>query len=222
MITDADKEAFFQGYLTAALWSSTDTLPGDEDGQPVELDQYEWADGEAEKLRPDCLDFIQEHELTLECYAALRKFSGGNVWEYVGHDFWLTRNGHGVGFWDRDCGPYGDALTAAVGHGTPYSTVDLYFDDNHEVCCDSHPKAYAVEYRSMHDAHHYHLYYATLEAAKRAAALVSSGEYSEACRESIGCADIDYRKPPVYFYPAPEDLHVIYTVNASDVPDVHV
>jgi len=23
----------------------------------------------------------------------------------AGHDFWLTRNGHGTGFWDRDCYP---------------------------------------------------------------------------------------------------------------------
>ena len=32
----------------------------------------------------------------------------------VGHDLWLTRNGHGVGFWDRGLGDYGTALTEAA------------------------------------------------------------------------------------------------------------
>lgn len=30
-------------------------------------------------------------------------------WKQVGHDLWLTRNGHGVGFWDRE-EIYGDGL----------------------------------------------------------------------------------------------------------------
>ena len=32
--------------------------------------------------------------------------------EQIGHDLWLTRNGHGVGFWDRGLGAQGDSLTA--------------------------------------------------------------------------------------------------------------
>jgi hypothetical protein len=28
-------------------------------------------------------------------------------WSQAGHDLWLTRNGHGVGFWDRDDSTYG-------------------------------------------------------------------------------------------------------------------
>ena len=31
--------------------------------------------------------------------------------EQIGHDFWLTRNHHGAGFWDRDLGEVGDKLT---------------------------------------------------------------------------------------------------------------
>ena len=31
-----------------------------------------------------------------------------------GHDFWLTRNGHGAGFWDRGYGALGDKLTDAA------------------------------------------------------------------------------------------------------------
>lgn len=39
----------------------------------------------------DCLAFFS----CIECY-----LSPENILQ-AGHDFWLTRNGHGVGFWDR-------------------------------------------------------------------------------------------------------------------------
>lgn len=29
----------------------------------------------------------------------------------IGHDFWLTRNGHGAGFWDRNLDELGDKVT---------------------------------------------------------------------------------------------------------------
>ena len=32
----------------------------------------------------------------------------------AGHDFALTRNGHGAGFWDHDAGEAGDALTESA------------------------------------------------------------------------------------------------------------
>lgn len=32
----------------------------------------------------------------------------------IGHDLWLTRNGHGAGFWDRGLGQLGDSLTTAA------------------------------------------------------------------------------------------------------------
>lgn len=32
----------------------------------------------------------------------------------MGHNFWLSRNGHGAGFWDRGWGDVGDALHAAA------------------------------------------------------------------------------------------------------------
>lgn len=35
-------------------------------------------------------------------------------WEQLGHDLWLTRNGHGVGFWDRGLGELGSDLTKAA------------------------------------------------------------------------------------------------------------
>jgi hypothetical protein len=50
--------------------------------------------------------------------------------EQAGSDFWLTRVGHGAGFWDRGLGAYGDVLTAACGHGTPYGNLDPVIGDD--------------------------------------------------------------------------------------------
>jgi hypothetical protein len=48
----------------------------------------------------------------------------------VGQDFWLTRNGHGTGFWDRGLGTIGDRLTAAA---KAYGPFDLYVGDDSGV-----------------------------------------------------------------------------------------
>lgn len=44
----------------------------------------------------ECLAFF----VYAECY-----LSDDNI-EQAGHDFWLSRNGHGTGFWDRDSDYY--------------------------------------------------------------------------------------------------------------------
>lgn len=46
--------------------------------------------------------------------------SQGYPESYAGHDFWLTRSGHGAGYWDRGLGELGDRLTeAAKAMGSP-------------------------------------------------------------------------------------------------------
>lgn len=126
-ITEQQIQSFIEGYLTAALWSSTDTL----NGEDVNLDDFEWADGEAEKLNGDCRDFIAANAVDLWAYPDhYTPSSGFDVWECMGHDFWLTRNGHGAGFWDRGLGELGDRLTAA---SKVYGGVDLYLGEDELV-----------------------------------------------------------------------------------------
>lgn len=122
---------FVNGYMTAALWSSSSTMPGDEDGQPVELEDFEWGDGEPLKRARECAAFFRAARPLLEQYAERREVPyGESVWDYAGHDFWLTRCGHGVGFWDRGLGELGDQLTALCkGHGD----VCLYLGDDEKV-----------------------------------------------------------------------------------------
>lgn len=54
--------------------------------------------------------------------------------EQIGHDFILTANGHGAGFWDRDYRPRPkavlDALTAIV---RPYGEIAAYVSDAGQI-----------------------------------------------------------------------------------------
>jgi hypothetical protein len=48
----------------------------------------------------------------------------------IGHDLWLTRNGHGVGFWDRGLGDRGDTLSEIC---RAMGEVDTYVGDDDEL-----------------------------------------------------------------------------------------
>ena len=52
----------------------------------------------------------------------------GDEWDYAAHDFILTRNHHGAGFWDGDWhAPWGDRLTE-LAHTFPQ--LESYLDDD--------------------------------------------------------------------------------------------
>src|SRR4051812_29933619 len=98
----SDLDDFFKHYLVCALWSSMDESTP-EGGQPMDAtyDLDSFAPVVLVNLKRECQDFI---EANLEDLADLSA-------EQAGHDFWLTRNGHGAGFWDRGLGAVGERLT---------------------------------------------------------------------------------------------------------------
>lgn len=51
-------------------------------------------------------------------------------WVQVGHDLWLTRNGHGTGFWDRPeaYGESGASLLTAIAEAM--GEVEVEFEDD--------------------------------------------------------------------------------------------
>lgn len=111
-------EAFLDGYFTCALWSSTDNSD-ESGGRPLE-ENYEPDDIEAECFATqvaECLSFFSDNRETW-----------GDDWsdETAGHDFWLTRNRHGAGFWDRG-EDQGDKLTEAA-HA--YGESDIIVTDD--------------------------------------------------------------------------------------------
>jgi hypothetical protein len=55
---------------------------------------------------------------------------GNYSWEQMGHDIWFTRNGHGVGFWDRGLGDLGEGLTKIA---ESMGEVSVFINDREEL-----------------------------------------------------------------------------------------
>ena len=108
-------DLFTQAYIECALWASTD-----EDGEPLE-GLYSVDD-----LSPDAL-----REMTEDCAAfqetEAEHLAGGSS-ERAGHDFWLTRNRHGAGFWDGDWSE--PAATKLTESAHAYGSCHLYVGDD--------------------------------------------------------------------------------------------
>jgi hypothetical protein len=118
-MTDTSLDIFTAAYIDAALWSSTD-----DQGNPLDSGEHELATATRNAMIADCARFQQKCALLLQS-ATDADASYGD--EYAGHDFWLTRCGHGAGFWGRGLGSIGDQLTNAA-HA--YGDVDLYIGDD--------------------------------------------------------------------------------------------
>lgn len=78
------------------------------------------------KARSDCQAFIEQAQKI-----ALDYPSSGLLmtWDAFGHDFWLTRNHHGVGFWDRGLGDLGDRLTT-LAQSKAFNDAEAYLGDD--------------------------------------------------------------------------------------------
>ena len=110
---------YMTDYLVCVLWSSTD-----DDGNPLD-DNY----GVEDINTSD----VMQHEKQLEDFieANWDDISEADLdLEQVAHDFWLTRNGHGTGFWDRGLGEVGERLSAAA---KVYGSSDAYVGDDGKV-----------------------------------------------------------------------------------------
>lgn len=106
-----DLEAMLQAYLDTALWSSAD-----EDGDPLDrtYDAEDLTPAFVEDSRADCEAFVRDNAADLA--------ASGLSADQIGHNFWLTREGHGAGFWDLGLGDVGDRLTESA---RAYGSVDL-------------------------------------------------------------------------------------------------
>ena len=120
-------DKFTRAYIEAALWSTRNESSFDSEGHLKKgCAEFLDADFSAEDFTPkaltrivaDCLMFQAENP-TPE-YLSDPRYSDE---EKAGHDFWLTRNHHGAGFWDRGLGEVGEKLTRAA-HA--YGEVDIY------------------------------------------------------------------------------------------------
>jgi len=107
---DISKDAFLRAYFECALWSSWDQSD-ESGGDPMDYnyDVSDIADESVTAMIADCEDFQSVNAELLQ-----RFYDAGISAESAGHDFWLTRNGHGAGFWDRGLGELGESLSDAA------------------------------------------------------------------------------------------------------------
>lgn len=83
------------------------------DAMPTDLDSA-LADGDREKITAQAKEFLQANAADIEAYAARRGgYDHDDALDSAAYDFALTRNGAGVGFWDRDMGALGERLSEA-------------------------------------------------------------------------------------------------------------
>ena len=123
-------EQFINGYITAALWSSM----GD-DGEPLDATHAleDLAQETRGAMESDCRKFFEQCNDDLWEYKEKRAIpidAEYTASDCAGHDFWLTRCGHGAGFWDRGIGETGNRLTDAA---EKFGNVDLYVGDDGKV-----------------------------------------------------------------------------------------
>jgi hypothetical protein len=100
---EREQEAFLQAYITAALWSSTN-----DEGEPLDA----WHDADdltpdaLAKVKLDCSKFYLTYRRVIqgEGCPMVERWDGASEGQRkavkAAHDFWFTRNGYGVGFWD--------------------------------------------------------------------------------------------------------------------------
>lgn len=99
-------DAFTRAYIEAMFW--TDCGPDSE--ELADATFAELAPAALDGIKADCAAWQQENATLL---SQAYETPGYGDETQAGHDYWLTRNGHGVGFWDRDIGALGDQLSAA-------------------------------------------------------------------------------------------------------------
>ena len=116
-------DEFTHAYLNAALWAETDS-----DGNPLDtmFDLDTIGDELASAAARDCAEFQSHNETGL---AAAYEVPGYTP-QSAGHDLWLTRNGHGAGFWDRGLGEIGEALSDSARR---MGSFDLYIGDDGQL-----------------------------------------------------------------------------------------
>ena len=92
--TPVGLDEFTRGYFEAVEWLLDDG---------VNRDKIKGFSRDAVKRgAADCAQFQRDNAARLAVY----RHATGRSYTHAGHDFYLSRNGHGTGFWDRVVQPW--------------------------------------------------------------------------------------------------------------------
>lgn len=122
---------FTKSYLTCALWTSTD------DNEESYLDNNfqieDIAIDDLIKIKIQCENFQKNNVFLLQKAYEKVGYNASNA----GHDLWLTRNGHGTGFWDRDLNDIGEQLSLKA---KELNVSDIYKGDDEKLYLTNLPQ----------------------------------------------------------------------------------
>lgn len=112
-------------YVETMLWSSTDTT--NDEMEPFD-ENHSYSDLSVEAIKrceTDLVSFFDQASALLG--DSFDELDAGRV----AHDFWLTRNDHGAGFWDGDYqDEIGETLTTL---SKSFGSIDPYISDSGEI-----------------------------------------------------------------------------------------
>lgn len=123
-------ESFTRHYMATALWSTNDESD-ESGGNPMDYNYSidDIAPNTRARMEADCKAFYAAHsELFIDVNMTV---SPDDIDGFAGHDFWLTRCGHGAGFWDGDWKE--PAATILDKAAKAYGNVDLYVGDDKQI-----------------------------------------------------------------------------------------
>lgn len=120
-------DTFTRACIEALFWTESGNDDIAEDAGFSDL-----SDSALQTLMDECARFQQVNAMLLESAYQRDGYDAARA----GHDFWLTRNGHGTGFWDRDAldaDDLGARLAAACGWKTEFGQLDVYAGDDGKI-----------------------------------------------------------------------------------------
>jgi len=114
-------DEFTKQYLITALWSTNDESTP-QGGEPFDK-HFSASDRAPEtlaKMQADCKKFQEENAEDIQADLS-----------QAGHDFWLTRDFHGSGFWDGDWPE--PAATRLTDASHKFGEFNLYLGDDKKI-----------------------------------------------------------------------------------------
>jgi len=140
-----DVNVMTKSYLNTALWSTPNM--DNKDNEPLDKDYNinDFSKEAKDKATKDCKRFIDDLKIELTKYnknksdgdivqlfdISNKQQTSNQVMEDLGHNFWLTRNGHGAGFFDGDYDEDIEKILMKLSHNA--KAIDLYINDDNKV-----------------------------------------------------------------------------------------
>lgn len=124
-------DEFLASYIETAFWSS----PGEKE-EFMSSEDSDLAEETIQLMRTDCESFEKQANQLIEAYRSLpdadaAQSNYSECRDRIAHDFWLTRNHHGAGFWDGD---YPEPLaTQLTDLAKTFKEVVLYIGDDSKI-----------------------------------------------------------------------------------------